>query len=202
MKEDGIRPGKISFNTMINAYATSGLHNEAEIIFQEMQKNNHVPDSHTYLALIRAYTEGKCYSKAEEAIQMMLRSNMTPSCTHFNHLISAFLKEGQIDEAQRMYNQMEEAGIPADLACCRTMMRMHLDHGYVDDGILFFETACRLLKPDSFILSAAFHLYEHSGRESEAGDVLDAINMSGASFLRNLKVGSKLEQVRNDTHAS
>jgi hypothetical protein len=36
----------------------------------------------------------------------------------------------------------------------------------------------------------------HSGRESkaesEAGDVVDAINTSGASFLRNLKVGSKL----------
>ncbi|KAG8094101.1 hypothetical protein GUJ93_ZPchr0012g20826 [Zizania palustris] len=197
MKEDGIRPGKISFNSMINAYATSGLHNEADIIFQEMQKTTHVPDSHTYLALIRTYTAGRCYSKAEEAIQMMLHRNITPSCTHFNHLISAFLKEGQIDEAQRIYNQMKEIGVAADLACCRTMMRLYLEYGCIHDGILFFETACRLLKPDSFILSAAFHLYEHSGRESEAGDVLDAISTHGASFLRSLEMKTSLHLSRS-----
>ncbi|KAM0907425.1 hypothetical protein ACQ4PT_016132 [Festuca glaucescens] len=192
MKEHGIMPGKISFNSMINAYAAFGLHHEAEVTFQEMRSCGHVPDSLTCLALIRAYSQGGCYSKAEEAIQMMLSSNITPSSLHFNHLIFTFLKEGQIDEAQRICNQMHDIGVAADLACCRTMMRVYLEHGRVDEGISLFETTCGSLKPDSFILSAAFHLYEHSGRESEAGDVLDAISLHGASFLRNLKVGSKL----------
>ena len=177
---------------MINAYATSGLHDEAETTFQEMLSSGHVPDSLTYHALIRTYTQGGCYSKAEEAIQTMRRSNITPSSLHFNHLIFAYLKEGQIDEARRICSQMQDAGVAADLACCRTMMRAYLEHGRVVEGISLFETTCRSLKPDSFILSAAFHLYEHSGRESEAGDVLDAISLHGASFLRNLKVGSKL----------
>jgi pentatricopeptide repeat protein len=177
---------------MINAYATSGLHHDAEITFQEMLLRGHTPDSLTYLALIRAYTEGRRYPKAEEAIQMMLRSNITPSSPHFNHLIFAFLKEGQIDEAQRICSKMQDIGVAADLACCRTMMRAYLEHGRVEEGISLFETTCESVKPDSFILSAAFHLYEHSGMESKAGDVLDAISLHGASFLRNLKVGSKL----------
>uniref|UniRef100_A0ACD5XWL2 Uncharacterized protein n=1 Tax=Avena sativa TaxID=4498 RepID=A0ACD5XWL2_AVESA len=194
MKEHGIMPGKISFNSMINAYAASGLHEEAETTFQEMLSHSHVPDTLTYLALIRAYTEGRCYSKAEEAIQTMQRSsNVAPSSLHFNHLILAFLKVGQIDEARRVCSQMKDIGVTADLACCRAMMRAYLEHGRVDEGISFFETACGSLKPDSFILSAAFHLYEHSGRESEAGDVLAAISLHGASFLRNLNVGSKLK---------
>ncbi|CAL5036318.1 unnamed protein product [Urochloa decumbens] len=192
MKEDGIRPGKISFNSMINAYATSGLHSEAKSIFQEMQDSGHSPDSLSYLALIRAYTEGKCYTEAEETIQMMLNSNITPSCPHFSHMIFAFLKEGKISDAQRIYNQMKEIGVPHDLACCRAMVRVYLEHGLVDEGISLFETTRESLKPDSFMLSAAFHLYEHAGRESEAGDVLDAISVNGTSFLRNLKVGSKL----------
>jgi pentatricopeptide repeat protein len=177
---------------MINAYAASGLHHKAEVTFQKMQSGSHAPDSLTYLALIRAYTQGGCYTKAEEAIQMMLGSNITPSSLHFNHLIFNFLKEGQIDEAHRICSQMRDIGVAADLACCRTMMRAYLEHGRVDEGISLFEMTCRSLKPDNFILSAAFHLYEHSGRESEAGDVLDAISLHGASFLRNLKVGSKL----------
>uniref|UniRef100_A0ACD6ABG4 Uncharacterized protein n=1 Tax=Avena sativa TaxID=4498 RepID=A0ACD6ABG4_AVESA len=195
MKEHGIMPGKISFNSMINAYAASGLHEEAETAFQEMRSRGHVPDSLTYLALIRAYSEGRCYSKAEETIHMMQRSSdiAAPSSLHFNHIIFAFLKEGRIDEARRICSQMQDIGVAADLACCRKMMRAYLEHGHVDEGMSFFETACGSLKPDSFILSAAFHLYEHSGKESEAGDVLDAISLHGASFLRNLNVGSKLK---------
>ncbi|CAM0912411.1 unnamed protein product [Alopecurus aequalis] len=193
MKENGIMPGKISFNSMINAYAISGLHDEAETTFKEMLSGGHVPDSLTYLALIRAYTEGRCYSKAEEAIQMMLSSNITPSSPHFNHLVFAFRREGHIDEARRICSQMRDIGVAADSACCRAMMRAYLEHGHVDEGISLFETTCGSLEPDSFILSAAFHLYEHSGRESEAGDVLEDISLHGASFLRNLKVGSKLK---------
>jgi len=64
--------------------------------------------------------------------------------------------------------------------------------GLMDEGISLYETTRGSLKPDSFILSAAFHLYEHAGRESEAQDVLDAISVSGTSFLRNMKIGSKL----------
>jgi len=155
-------------------------------------QDSHAPDSLSYLALIKAYTEGKCYTEAEEAIQMMLNSNITPSCPHFNHLISTFLKEGRISDAQRIYNRMKEIGVAPDLACCRTMMRAYLEHGLIEEGISLFETTCGSLKPDSFMLSAAFHLYEHAGRESEAGNVLDAISINGTAFLRNLKVGSKL----------
>ncbi|CAN6215399.1 unnamed protein product [Urochloa humidicola] len=171
MKEDGIQPGKISFNSMINAYATSGLYSEAKSIFKEMQDSGHAPDSLSYLALIRAYTEGKHYAEAEEAIQIMLINNITPSCPHFSHMIFAFLKENQISDAQRIYNQMKGLGVPPDLACCRAMMRVYLEHGLVDEGISLFET---------------------TRRKSEAGNVLDAISVNGTSFLRNLKVGSKL----------
>ncbi|XBI75328.1 hypothetical protein VPH35_068708 [Triticum aestivum] len=137
---------KISFNSMINAYATSGLHNETEIVFQERQSRDHVPDSTTYLALISAYSKGRCYSKAKETIRMML-------------------SKAQIDEAKRICYQMQEIGVAVDLACCRAIMRVCLEHGHADEGILLFETTHRSLKPDSFMLSAAFHLYEHSGRE-------------------------------------
>ncbi|KAK8463146.1 hypothetical protein SEVIR_1G327567v4 [Setaria viridis] len=92
---------------------------------------------------------------------MMLNSNRTPSCPHFSHLIFSFLKEGKISDAQGIFNRMK-AGLAPDLACCRTMMRVYLEHGVVDDAIALFETTRESLKLDSFILSVAFHLYEHA----------------------------------------
>nr|CAB3469240.1 unnamed protein product [Digitaria exilis] len=105
-----------------------------------MQDRGHAPDSLSYLALIRAYTEGRRYTEAEEAIQMILNSNITPSCPHFSHLIFSFTKEGNISDAQRIFNRMKEVGVAPDLACCRTMMRVYLAQGLVEEGISLFET--------------------------------------------------------------
>lgn len=183
---------QISYNTMINVYATSGLHREAEDLFQDMQRIGHFPDSHTYLALVRAFTESKKYSEAEKTIRRMIGDGIAPSSAHFNHLIFAFTKEGFIFEAERVIREMRETGLDPDLACCRTMMRAYMDYGLVEKGLSFFETINKFLKPDGFILSAAAHLYEFAGKESEAGDILDAINLNGLLFLRNLRVGSKV----------
>lgn len=68
---------------MINSYAASGLHPEAENIFQDMKKNSHSPDTFTYLALVRAYTEAQKHSKAEEVIHRMQNEKIPPTCAHF-----------------------------------------------------------------------------------------------------------------------
>ncbi|WOK94961.1 pentatricopeptide repeat-containing protein [Canna indica] len=193
MKEVGIQPGRISYNTMINVYATSGLYYEAKDLFHGMQKVGHFPDSLTYLSLVRACTESKQYTEAEKTISRMLEEGITPSCAHFNHIIFAFIKDGFILEAERVINDMKLTGLHPDLTCCRTMMRAYMDYGLIEKGLSFFKTINEFLKPDGFILSAAAHLYEFAGKESEAGDVLDAINLNGLLFLRNLRVGSKTQ---------
>ncbi|XP_042378129.1 pentatricopeptide repeat-containing protein At5g27270-like [Zingiber officinale] len=193
MKEVGIQPGKISYNTMINVYATSGLYSEAKNLFQEMQTAGHFADSLTYLALIRACTESKKYSEAEKTIRRMLEEGITPSSAHFNYLIFGFIKDGFVSEAERVVAEMKLTGLNPDLACCRTMMRTYMDYGLIEEGLSFFETINGFLKPDGFILSAAVHLYEFAGRESEAGDALDTINLCGLLFLRNLRIGSKTQ---------
>lgn len=184
---------QISYNTMINVYATSGLYSEAKNLFQEMQKAGHFADCLTYLALIRACTESKKYSEAEKIIRRMLEEGITPSCAHFNYLIFGFINDGLVSEAERVVAEMKLTGMNPDLACCRTMMRTYMDYGLIEEGLSFFETINGLLKPDGFILSAAVHLYDYAGRESEAGDVLDTINLRGLLFLRNLRIGSKTQ---------
>lgn len=185
---------QISYNSMMNAYATSGRHEEAESLLYEMHKEGHNPDSVTYLALVRAYTESKHYSKAEETLfHVMPKESLTPSSSHFNYLILAFIKEGSINNAHRIYNQMREMGVRPNLVCCRSMMRAYLELGLAEEGISVFETLHGSVKPDSYILSAVAHLYQFVGNGHEAKRVLDSINVQGLVFIRNLEVGSKCD---------
>lgn len=192
---------QISYNTMINVYATAGLNYEAENLFHEMQRDGLSPDSLTYLALIKAYTETRNYPAAEDAIYEMHEREISPSCAHFNQLILAFIREGSIRDAERIYNQMKLTGLAPDLACCRSMMRGYVDYGLVNEGILFFESVKGFIKPDGLILSAAIHLYESVGKEMEAGTVLDTMNIEGLLFLRSLRIGSKCRTSHTGTDA-
>ncbi|KAJ0013195.1 hypothetical protein Pint_21079 [Pistacia integerrima] len=193
MQEEGINPGLVSYNIIINVYAAAGLYHEVEKLFEAMKRAGFAPDSFTYLSLVRAYTESLKYSEAEETINSMLRQGIPPSCSHFNHLLSAFLKAGLIVEANRVYKELLTAGLSPDLACYRTMMRGYVDYGCVEEGINFFEQVRESAEPDRFILSSAVHLFKYANKEPEANGILDSMKSLGISFLKNLKVGSKMK---------
>lgn len=177
---------------MINVYAAAGLYHEVEKLFEAMQRVGFVPDSFTYLSLVRAYTESLKYSEAEETINSMLKQGISPSCSHFNHLLSAFSKAGLIVEANRVFEKLLSAGLIPDLACYRTMMKGYMHYGCVEEGISFFEQVKESAEPDRFILSSAVHLYKYAEKEIEANSILDSMKSLGISFLKNLKVGTKM----------
>ncbi|XP_004309071.1 PREDICTED: pentatricopeptide repeat-containing protein At5g27270 [Fragaria vesca subsp. vesca] len=192
---ESIKPGMVSYNIMMNVYATGGLYEEAEQLFKAMKQDGWLPDSFTYLSLVRAYTESLKYSEAEETINSMQEDGVYPSCSHFNLILSAFAKMGLIGEAERVYEELIAAGLNPDAACCGSMLRGYMDYGHVEEGIKFFEQNSDSIKADRFILSAAVHLYKSVGKEVEAQNVLHSMSSMGISFLEKLEVGSKLKSL-------
>lgn len=178
---------------MINVFATGGLYQEAEELFEAMQRDGCSPDSFTYRSLIRAYTESLKYSLAEETINSMQKSGIVASCAHFNLLLSALSKAGLMMEAERIYKKLTEAGLNPDLACYRNMLRGYMDYGHVKEGIDFFEDVSQSVDADRFIMSAAVHFYKSAGKEEKAASILELMSISGIKFLENLEVGSKLK---------
>lgn len=183
---------QVSYNIMMNVYATVGLYHEVDELFQAMQRDGCSPDSFTYLALVRAYTEGLKYSEAEETIDSMEKRGIPPSCAHFNPLLSAFAKAGLIREAERVYKKLLTAGLYPDLACNRTMLRGYMDYGLVEEGINFFERIFGSVEADRFIMSAAVLFYKSAGRDIKAEGVLNSMNSLGIPILKDLEVGLKL----------
>ncbi|KAL0321678.1 UNVERIFIED_CONTAM: Pentatricopeptide repeat-containing protein [Sesamum calycinum] len=191
MQEEGIKPGLVSYNIMINVVAGGGLYHEAEEFVQSMQKNGCSPDSLTYLAIIRAYTGSSRYSEAEKMIMLMQKEGISESCAHFNLLLLAFTKAGLMGEANRIYRGISSAGLDPDVESKRIMVRGYMDIGDVEGGVSFFERECCGVSGDRFILSAAVHLYKSGGKEIEAEELLNSIKKMGVVFLSNLKVGSR-----------
>lgn len=182
---------QVSYNIMINVYATAGDLHETDKIFQAMQRQGCLPDSFTYLSLIQGYTRNRNYHKAEETLYAMQRKGIPPSCVHFNILLHAFSKAGLIEEARRVYEGLSTFGLVPDLVCYRTMVNGYLKCGYVDEGTKLFESIRESTKGDRFIMSAAVHFYKSAGKESKAKEILISMNNKGIPFLRNLEVGSE-----------
>ncbi|KAI4324874.1 hypothetical protein MLD38_030320 [Melastoma candidum] len=191
MREEGIRPGKISSTMMMDLYASAGRWVEAADLFTDMKVAGIVPDSSVYLSLIRAYTNSSKTVEAEDIIKSMQSEGISPSSAHHNRVIWGYAKAGQIKEAERVYGETVSRSIGADPSCHRTMLRAYMDCGYVEEGIAQFERIREQVRMDRFIWSAAVHLYRSLGRTEEAEDVLKGLKREGIPFLANLEVAPK-----------
>ncbi|KAL0304553.1 UNVERIFIED_CONTAM: hypothetical protein Sradi_6323400 [Sesamum radiatum] len=189
MQEEGIKPGLVSYNIMINVVAAAGLYREAEEVVQSMQKSGCSPDSLTYLAMIRAYTGSSKYCEAEKMIMLMQKEGISKTCAHFNLILLGLTKAGLMGEANRIYREIWSAGLDPDVESKRIMVRGYMDIGDVEGGVSFFERECCGVS-DRFILSAAVQLYKSGGKEVEAEELLNSIKKMGVVMLSNLKVGS------------
>ena len=178
---------------MINVFATGGLYQEAENLFEVMQRDGHSPDSFTYISLVRAYTVSLKYAEAEKTIDSMQKRGISVSCVQFNLLLSALAKAGLMAEAERVYGRLLGAGLNPDLACQRTMLRGYMDYGHLEEGIRFFESISKFVESDKFIMSAAVHLYKSAGQEEKAEAILESMSGAEIVFMENLKVGLKLK---------
>lgn len=192
MRQEGIKPGKIAYNTLLDAYARSGQHTRAEEVFIEMQDAGHSPDSYTYLSLICAYTNCQRFQEAEDLLKRMHRQGLAPGLVHFSHLVFAFGKARLVEDASRLYMEIEKAELKGDLACHRTMLKIYRDNGHTHEGILLFEKLQGYIEPDEHIYRMAIDLYESAGKIVEAKYILQLMKNRGFSYRSKLKGGIKL----------
>lgn len=181
----------------MNVYATVGMHKEAEELFKAMRLDGLPPDSRTYLALIQANSKAQNHYKAKELIDSMQNDGIEATSAHYNLLLTAFFTAGLIGEANRIFNKLVPTGTAPDLSLCRTMLRGYMDHGYVSQGISFFETLIESLEPDRFVWSAAVHLYNSAGEKIKAENILNSMSVLGITFLKHLEIGSKGQSTEN-----
>jgi hypothetical protein len=82
------------------------------------------------------------------SLQVVSSGFLSPGLVHFSHLVFAFGKAGLVEDASRLYMEIEKAELKGDLACHRTMLKIYRDNGHTHEGILLFEKLQDYIEPD------------------------------------------------------
>ncbi|THG10348.1 hypothetical protein TEA_004156 [Camellia sinensis var. sinensis] len=96
-------------SSLLKLLASSRVFSEIETVLESMKVEDKLPTREALDAVIRAYSDSGLVDKALEIYTTVLStSNSVPSVLACNSLLNALVKEGRIEIARRVYDEMFE----------------------------------------------------------------------------------------------
>ncbi|KVH98106.1 Pentatricopeptide repeat-containing protein [Cynara cardunculus var. scolymus] len=168
------------WNSMINGLAMHGLAMDAVATFSEMEADNILPDSVTFVGLLTACSHCGLTQHGREYFDLMSRKYLIkPQLEHYGSMVDLFGRAGLLEEAYEVIK-----GMPIDpdvviwkafLSACRTHRNpelgevalsklSHLDSG---DYVLLSNTYCSVSKWDA--AAKVRHMMKKKGVKKSRG---------------------------------
>jgi pentatricopeptide repeat protein len=114
MQARNIQPNKITFNTILNAFAQCGTMHHAPKLLQDMKMVSPPiePDIVTYSTVVKGYC---CEGSLDRALQvfedMRQEGKCAPDEVMFNSLLAGCAKEFRLEDALQLLDDMRKSGI-------------------------------------------------------------------------------------------
>nr|CAD1821943.1 unnamed protein product [Ananas comosus var. bracteatus] len=122
MAAEGLKPNIVSYNALLSAYSSNGMHVEALAIFKSIKRDGLRPDIVSYTSLLNAYGRSSQPEKAREIFDTMKRHNWKPNRVSYNALIDAYGSVGMLAEAVKVLHEMERDEIHPDIVSISTLL--------------------------------------------------------------------------------
>ncbi|KAE9459025.1 hypothetical protein C3L33_09071, partial [Rhododendron williamsianum] len=178
----GIVPDVCTFTIMVDACCRCGRVGKAFELVKEMEGLGFEPNVVTYHCLINGYVElgdGYCkVCKMEEAEKVLQDMKQVPSFTMderaYGVLIDAYCRNGRMDEALRMKDEMLGLGLEMNLFICNSIINGYCKLGQVHEaeGLVISMSSWKL-KPDSYTYNTLLDGYCREGHTTEAFSICD-----------------------------
>lgn len=111
------------FNSLIRSYGNAGLFQESVKLFETMKKMGISPSVVTFNSLLSILLKRGKTGMAHDMFDEMRRTyGVTPDSFTFNTLIRGFCKNSMVDEAFRIFKEMEPYKCNPDLVTYNTIM--------------------------------------------------------------------------------
>ncbi|CAH2039389.1 unnamed protein product [Thlaspi arvense] len=111
------------FNSLIRSYGNAGLFQEAVKLFETMKKMGVSPSVVTFNSLLAILLRRGKTGMAHDVFDEMRRTyGVTPDSYTFNILISGFCKNSMVDEAFRVFKEMESYKCNPDVVTYNTII--------------------------------------------------------------------------------
>ncbi|OMO91255.1 hypothetical protein COLO4_18513 [Corchorus olitorius] len=116
MEERGIKPSKVTYTIVIDAFMKSENTERAFELYQFMQKAGLVPDVYTCGVLIHGLCTKGNMKEARKLFESMEEMQLKPNDVIYNTMIHGYCKEGSSYRALRMVREMGEKGLVPNVA--------------------------------------------------------------------------------------
>ncbi|GFP92215.1 pentatricopeptide repeat-containing protein at2g41720 [Phtheirospermum japonicum] len=165
----GIELNTIAYNSAIGSYMNVGEYDKGLALYRRMRKKRVKPDCVTYNVLI----SGCCkMSKYGEALEFLVE---------MSNLKIPFSREGQLAEAESMFNMMKTDGLSPDVIAYTAMLHAYSSAEHWEKAFAVFqEMELNGVQPDSVACAALMRTFN---RGSQPGKVLLL-----AEFMRDKKI--------------
>lgn len=127
--DEMICPDIVSWNALIDGYASNGHGTEAISVFQEMKANNVKPDEVTFVAILSACSHAGLIDEGLEFFNCLTEEySLKPVAEHYACMVDLLGRAGRLNEAFKLVQGMQiqpTAGVwGALLGACR----LHKNH--------------------------------------------------------------------------
>ncbi|CAN5961332.1 unnamed protein product [Sphagnum jensenii] len=198
-KKDRYRPREAHFNRFIRMLGASRMCDEAQDLFDEMQRLGIKPTTSTYTCLLQCYAECGLFEQSEGILKQMITSgDAKPNTVTYTGLLHAYGKKGLYDQMWRIFNNMITVGIPPDELTYRSLVQNYARGGLFQRmNKALREMISKGIQPDSTCMNYVVRAYAQAGlvremerhysilREYEFNATRQTLRAVARAYLRN-----------------
>jgi len=111
MREEGIEPDVVTWNTLIDAHCKGGRHDRAMELFEEMRESNCPPGTTTYNIMINLLGEQERWEGVEAMLSEMKEQGLVPNIITYTTLVDVYGRSGRYKEAIDCIEAMKADGL-------------------------------------------------------------------------------------------
>ncbi|CAH8387182.1 unnamed protein product [Eruca vesicaria subsp. sativa] len=172
MKEMGVTPSTITFNTLLSILLKRGKTGMALDLFHEMRATYGVkPDCYTYNVLINGFCKN---SMVSEAFRVFRDMECRPDLVSYNTIIDGLCRAGKVETARNVLKGMVLKDVFPNVVSYTTLVRGYCMKREVDEALVVFRemVVTRGLKPNGVTFNTLIKGLSEAQRFGEIREIL------------------------------
>ncbi|CAH9086999.1 unnamed protein product [Cuscuta epithymum] len=191
MGEKGMKVNAIPYTTIMNSLYKKGMSKEAEKVWDEMVKSGCDLDVGAYNVKIMNIQGGNPEA-VKGLIEEMSNAGLKPDIISYNYLMTSYFRNGMIDEAEQVYNNLQANFCKPNATTFRTFIYNACQKGQFENAYKVFNESVAMNKIPDF--NTLKHLVCGLVKISKTTDAKNVISVVRSKFPPNvMRAWNKLE---------
>ena len=195
------RPTRKSYNILLDAFAISGLVDEANTVFKAMRRHRYnsrhctylseinwtvhfspyhtifcfrvEPDLCSYTTMVLAYVNASDMNGAEKFFRRIKEDGLKPNVVVYGTLMKGYSKLNNVEKVMRVYERMRIQGVEPNQTIYTTIMDVHGRNSDFGNAVIWFkEMEARGYPPDQKAKNILLSLAKTPEEQQEANELV------------------------------